>query len=40
MTGLVQDFTVAVDVEGQAEPVSTLMNPQERKTASSFWLFR
>ena len=28
LTGLVEDFTVAVDVEGQSEPVSTLMNLQ------------
>jgi hypothetical protein len=28
LTGLVEDFTVAVDVEGRAEPVSTLMHLQ------------
>jgi hypothetical protein len=28
LTGLVEDFTVAVDVEGHAAPVSTLMNLQ------------
>ena len=28
MTGMVEDFTVAVDVEGRATPVSTLMNLQ------------
>jgi len=28
LTGLVQDFTVAVDVEGVGEPVSTLMHLQ------------
>jgi hypothetical protein len=28
LTGLVEDFTVAVDVEGRPEPVSTLMNLQ------------
>ena len=28
MTGMVEDFTVAVDVEGRAAPVSTLMNLQ------------
>jgi hypothetical protein len=28
LTGLVEDFTVAVDVEGRAEPVSLLMNLQ------------
>jgi len=29
MTGLVQDFTVAVDVDGRPAPVSTLMNLQQ-----------
>lgn len=29
MTGLVSDFTVALDVEGQAKPVSTLMKLQD-----------
>jgi hypothetical protein len=28
LTGMVEDFTVAVDVEGLAKPVSTLMNLQ------------
>jgi len=28
MTGMVEDFTVAVDVDGQSQPVSTLMNLQ------------
>lgn len=28
MTGLVEDFTVAVDIEGQTQPVSTLMKLQ------------
>ena len=31
MTGLVEDFTVAVDVEGQSAPVSLLMYLQERR---------
>lgn len=31
MTGLVEDFTVAVDVEGQQKPVSTLMRMQNGK---------
>ena len=31
LTGLVEDFTVAVDVEGQSTPVSTLMNLQNGK---------
>ena len=38
MTGLVEDFTVAVDVEGQSTPVSTLMNLQNGQTASSLRL--
>jgi hypothetical protein len=36
MTGLVQDFTVAVDVEGQAQTVSTLMNLQNGKPHHHF----
>jgi hypothetical protein len=36
MTGLVEDFTVAVDVEGQREPVSTLMNLQNGKPHHHF----
>ena len=36
MTGLVEDFTVAVDVEGQSKPVSTLMYLQERRPHHHF----
>ena len=36
MTGLVEDFTVAVDVEGQPKPVSTLMYLQERRPHHHF----
>lgn len=36
MTGLVEDFTVAVDVEGRAEPVSTLMNLQNGRPYHHF----
>ena len=36
MTGLVEDFTVAVDVEGQSQPVSTLMYLQERRPHHHF----
>jgi hypothetical protein len=36
LTGLVQDFTVAVDVEGLAEPVSTLMNLQNGRPHHHF----
>jgi hypothetical protein len=36
MTGLVEDFTVAVDVEGQKEPLSTLMYLQERRPHHHF----
>ena len=36
MTGLVEDFTVAVDVEGQAKPLSTLMYLQERRPHHHF----
>jgi hypothetical protein len=36
MTGMVEDFTVAVDVEGQSEPVSTLMNLQNGRPHHHF----
>ncbi|MBL8212079.1 MAG: hypothetical protein JNK87_15290 [Bryobacterales bacterium] len=36
MTGLVEDFTVAVDVEGQAKPFSTLMYLQEGRPHHHF----
>jgi hypothetical protein len=36
MTGLVEDFTVAVDVEGQSKPISTLMYLQERRPHHHF----
>ncbi|MBL8231189.1 MAG: hypothetical protein JNL98_22035 [Bryobacterales bacterium] len=36
MTGLVEDFTVAIDVEGQAQPVSTLMKLQEGRPHHHF----
>jgi hypothetical protein len=36
MTGLVSDFTVAVTVEGRAEPVSTLMNLQSGRPYHHF----
>lgn len=36
MTGLVEDFTVALDVEGQSKPVSTLMYLQERRPHHHF----
>jgi hypothetical protein len=36
MSGLVDDFTVAVDVEGRAEPVSTLMNLQNGRPYHHF----
>jgi hypothetical protein len=36
LTGLVEDFTVAVDVEGQAKPVSTLMKLQEGRPHHHF----
>jgi len=36
MTGLVEDFTVAVDVEGRPKPVSTLMYLQERRPHHHF----
>ncbi len=36
MTGLVEDFTAAVDVEGQSKPVSLLMYLQERRPHHHF----
>jgi hypothetical protein len=36
MTGLVEDFTVAVEVEGRAKPVSMLMYLQERRPHHHF----
>ena len=36
MTGMVEDFTVAVDVEGQPTPVSTLMNLQNSRPHHHF----
>lgn len=36
LTGLVEDFTVAIDVEGQAKPVSTLMKLQENRPHHHF----
>ncbi|SKB53023.1 hypothetical protein [Daejeonella lutea] len=36
MTGLVEDFTVAVDIEGQAEPFSTLMKLQSGRPHHHF----
>ncbi|MFN0167736.1 MAG: hypothetical protein ACKV22_15020 [Bryobacteraceae bacterium] len=36
LTGLVEDFTVAVDVEGQSKPVSTLMKLQEGRPHHHF----
>ena len=36
MTGLVEDFTVAVDVEGQSKPTSILMYLQERRPHHHF----
>jgi hypothetical protein len=36
MTGMVEDFTVAVDVEGQSTPVSTLMNLQNNRPHHHF----
>jgi hypothetical protein len=36
MTGLVEDFTVALDVEGRSEPVSTLMNLQNHRPHHHF----
>jgi hypothetical protein len=36
MSGVVEDFTAAVDVEGQAEPVTTLMNLQNGRPYHHF----
>jgi hypothetical protein len=36
MTGMVEDFTVAIDVEGQAAPVSVLMDLQNRRPHHHF----
>ncbi|MBI4905183.1 MAG: hypothetical protein HY820_16225 [Acidobacteria bacterium] len=36
MTGLVEDFTVAIDVDGQSQPFSTLMYLQERRPHHHF----
>lgn len=36
MTGLVEDFTVALDVDGRSEPVSTLMNLQNHRPHHHF----
>ncbi|HUQ90836.1 MAG TPA: hypothetical protein VM120_04075 [Bryobacteraceae bacterium] len=36
MTGLVEDFTVAVDIEGQSAPLTTLMYLQERRPHHHF----
>ncbi len=36
MTGLVEDFTIAVHLEGQAEPVTTLMNLQNNRPHHHF----
>lgn len=36
MTGMVEDFTVALDVEGRQEPVSTLMNLQNGRPYHHF----
>lgn len=36
MTGALEDFTVSVDVEGQAKPVSTLMNLQNSRPHHHF----
>ncbi len=36
LTGLVEDFTVALEVEGQAKPVATLMKLQERRPHHHF----
>lgn len=36
LTGMVEDFTVAVDVEGQSAPVSTLMNLQNGRPHHHF----
>jgi hypothetical protein len=36
MTGMVEDFTVAVDVQGSDKPVSTLMNLQNGRPHHHF----
>lgn len=36
MTGMLEDFTVAIDVEGRSEPVSTLMNLQNGRPHHHF----
>lgn len=36
MTGLVEDFTVALDIEGQAEPLTTLMDLQNGRPHHHF----
>ncbi len=36
LTGLLEDFTVAIDVEGQSKPVSTLMNLQNGRPHHHF----
>ncbi|MBY0505544.1 MAG: hypothetical protein K2X03_16645 [Bryobacteraceae bacterium] len=36
MTGLVEDFTVALDIEGQASPLTTLMNLQNNRPHHHF----
>ena len=36
MTGLVEDFTIAIDVEGQAAPFTTLMNLQNNRPHHHF----
>ena len=36
MTGMVEDFTVAVDLEGQSNPLSTLMNLQNNRPHHHF----
>jgi hypothetical protein len=36
LTGVVEDFTVAVEVEGRSEPVSTLMNLQDGRPHHHF----
>ena len=36
MTGLVEDFTIAIDLEGQASPLTTLMNLQNNRPHHHF----
>jgi hypothetical protein len=36
MTGMVEDFTVAIDLEGQSAPISTLMNLQNSRPHHHF----